>query len=284
MPAGTGGGTIANAGTFTTLAGTVSATIGAVLDNNSGGVVETQAGTLSLAGGGSSGGLFQVAAGTTLQFAQQGYTITSGYFMGSGTIDNETQLTLAEAMSFLQTFDNEGTLEAQTGTVYLSGGGSSASGSTFTSDSGAELVFGQDTYTLAGGTTLSGPGAFQVAGGQVVVTGTVTGTQGMSLTLAGGTLQLTSTGVLQIAAFTEQSGGTLEIDLGASSYGTLDVQGVAALAGALDVVLAGYNPQPGDNLPLIDYNSYTGSFGSVTVPSGLDYAYNTNNFSVSDPS
>jgi hypothetical protein len=87
-----------------------------------------------------------------------------------------------------------------------------------------------------------------------------------------------------VGAFTELAGATLEVDLGATSYGTLDVQGVAALAGALDVVLTGYNPLPGDSLPILAYGSYTGSFGSVTVPSGLDYAYNTTNFSVDDPS
>ena len=95
---------------------------------------------------------------------------------------------------------------------------------------------------------------------------------------------MTDTGSLQVGSFTEQAGGTLEVDLGASSYGVLDVQGVAALAGALDVVLTGYEPKAGDNLPILNYASHTGSFGSVNVPSGLDYVYNATNFSVYDPS
>jgi len=62
-------------------------------------------------------------------------------------------------------FNNEGTVEATSGTLQFTGGGSGKSG-TWTAASGAAMTFTGGSYVLAGD-TWSGDGAFSVAGAGV---------------------------------------------------------------------------------------------------------------------
>ena len=75
-------GAFINAGLFKKSAGTGTTTVQWTLNNT--GMVDVQSGTLSLTGGGTSPGVFNVAAGATLAFAT--HTLTNATFINAGTI------------------------------------------------------------------------------------------------------------------------------------------------------------------------------------------------------
>src|ERR1019366_3875657 len=71
--------------------------------------------------------------------------------------------------------DNSGTVQAQTGTIYISTGGNL--GGTFQADSGAAINFNGGTYTLSSPPNFQGPGTVQFTGGYLTLnafTGTFT--------------------------------------------------------------------------------------------------------------
>jgi len=72
--------------------------------------------------------------------------------------------------------------------------------------------------------------------------------------------------------FTQQSGGTLEIELGGTTPGTdydvLDVIGKATLVGTLDVKLInGFSPKAADTFQIINFGSQSGCFETINLPS-----------------
>ncbi len=77
-------------------------------------------------------------------------------------------------------FDNTGLVDAQTGTLDLAVGGIHSGG--FQASAGAGVRFSGGIHTLGDGTSLSGPGNIQWAGGTLSLVGTTTGT-----TIAAGT-------------------------------------------------------------------------------------------------
>jgi hypothetical protein len=84
-----------------------------------------------------------------------------------------------------------------------------------------------------------------------------------------GTLAITEGGSIEVAsAYQQATNGTLRLSLGSlSSYGSLQVNGSAALAGNLLVTLAGgFEPAPGDQFLLVDAGSIAGQFASVQLP------------------
>jgi len=137
-------------------------------------------------------------------------------------------------------------------------------------------VGGTGTYKFAGGTLSteslekrSGTGVFDWTGGTLKATSVK-----FSVTNAGGTLNPgRSIGTTTIEGdYTQQSTGTLKIEIGGISIGEYDklvVQETLTLGGNLIIEFAdGYTPTENDSWDFIDWNSLTGTFSSITFPEG----------------
>jgi T5SS/PEP-CTERM-associated repeat protein len=96
-----------------------------------------------------------------------------------------------------------------------------------------------------------------------------------------------STGVLQfMGSYTQQSGGTLEIELGGLAPGAqhdfLDVQGNVVLGGHLSLsVVNGFVPAAADTLAVLDASSVAGAFANVANGQRLTTADGLGSFLVS---
>ena len=142
----------------------------------------------------------------------------------------------------------------------------------------------QGDYNLSGGTldlmdgTLSagfGTAAFNFTGGTLKNAATIN--LGQAFVQSGGTLAPgSSPGTTTIVGgYTLGSSGTLAIELSGTAQGTgfdfVDVVGDLDLAGTLDVSLIdGFNPFFGDRFDILDWDTLTGTFDSVVLPTLTD--------------
>jgi hypothetical protein len=183
---GGGTGTFNNHGTFTKSAGTgTTAFTGVAFNNAATGVVNASSGTISLAGGGTQSGAFNIAAGATLRFggthsigstATFSDVATSTLEFASGTATVTPALTLA------------GTLKVSGGTATMNGGASVAN-------------------LLITNGTLNGPGNIAVNGTMTWSNGTISGANSATDTLtAHGPV------IIDQTAFHDLSGRTLTIN------------------------------------------------------------------------
>ncbi len=142
-----------NRGTITWTGGRIIGDSSPVLNNLAGAVFDNQTDTT----------LFQSNDGTVKTFNNSG-TVKKTAGTGTSTWDG--------------LFNNSGTLNVQTGTIALAGGGSSSG--LFTNATTAVTAFTGGTQVLANGTLFTGAGTNQIAGGTVTVvtngTASVTGT------------------------------------------------------------------------------------------------------------
>ncbi len=140
-------------------------------------------------------------------------------------------------------FNNSGTVDIQSGTLALSGGGTN-SGQFISSASGATLRFSGGTHSLQDTSTISGPGGLSVLGGTLNVLGTVSIG---GLTNAGGTLNfnglppsyvtnltvssgtLTASNIVTVPGTFGWTGGTIGI---AGSPGLIALNGGAGFSGS----------------------------------------------------
>jgi autotransporter-associated beta strand protein len=204
--------------------------------------------------------------------------------------------------------NNGGTMLIQNSSnnsVIVEGTYTQSSGATQVTNS---LLVAQSTYTQSGGTsqidssgTLTVSGAYKQSGGTTQVDGALNVTPGQNLSLTGGQLagsgsigNATSSGTITVTNsggtvkpgdllpnvtvatltingnYTQQSGGTLEIDLGgttAGSYDVLKVSNAASLAGTLNLKLVnGFTLTPGttETFDILQAGSITGNFTSIT--------------------
>ena len=83
-----------------------------------------------------------------------------------------------------------------------------------------------------------------------------------------GTLQVASTGILNIASdYTQAIGGALQIELADSATGKISVSGSAELGGNLKVILSpGFDPTAGDAFNLLSASTILDAFDSVQLP------------------
>jgi uncharacterized repeat protein (TIGR01451 family) len=101
-------------------------------------------------------------------------------------------------------FDNSGTVEAQSGRLWLSGGGDHTGA--FTVTLGATLQFGGGDHTLAGSTTVAGAGEVAFSSGTNYISVAITNLSGL-LTVSGGTLNLNGPATIPAVSL---SGGVLQ--------------------------------------------------------------------------
>jgi hypothetical protein len=120
------------------------------------------------------------------------------------------------------------------------------------------------------GETITGLAPLAIQAGLVVGSGTLVG--GVS---NGGTMLPGGAGLPGLLAinggWNEQTGGAVGIDIDGTTpvtgYDQVSATGFVSLAGALNVSLNGYVPQPGDTFQILSLpGGYTGTFASVNLP------------------
>jgi hypothetical protein len=185
-----GGGTFNNSGTYTkTGASTTTVSSSVVFNNTSSGagtgIVNVNAGTLVLSGGGTSNGTFNLAGGSTLQFGAGTYTFnnvstgaSAGRLLVSGaTLNVNGAFVHAGATEMTSGALNVGTSYAAS-TYQMSGGTVSGPGTLnvagLTNWAGGTMA-GPGTTNANGGIAISGNGAHDLSGGRVLnIAGTAT--------------------------------------------------------------------------------------------------------------
>jgi hypothetical protein len=149
------------------------------------------------------------------------------------------------------TFNNSGTVQANSGTVSF--------GNAFIQNAG---------QTVLNGGNFAFSQAAQLLGGTLTGTGTITGSVSNNAAIGTGS----SPGLLAISGnYTEGANAHLAIKLGGSLAGTnydqLSIGGSAALAGTLDVSYwSGFTPAAGSFFTVLACNARTGGFSAITAP------------------
>ncbi|MBI2297123.1 MAG: hypothetical protein HYU76_14055 [Betaproteobacteria bacterium] len=215
-----GSGTVNNAGTLNQNGtGTRSISSGVTFNNQAGGVVNVNAGTLEIDGGGTDSGLYDVDVSTVLQFGGGTRTLGAGSNItgaGNVTVSGGT-VTVNGAYGIAAT----GSTSITGGTLNLSTGGALSFASTLSLSSGAlggssnlalngfnwsgGIVSGSGSFTTNGTSTLSGNVAHTLDSRTWTNAGTVNVNDG-SLDLNGAT-----------AVFNNQAGATFNMAAGNTS-------------------------------------------------------------------
>jgi hypothetical protein len=161
-------------------------------------------------------------------------------------------------------FYNSGTLDAQTGTISVNGGGSGSGG--FEAEAGATLAFGGD-YEVDG--TLSGEGTNSFTGGAFALNGRLNTAYAVlaGTAVLGGTNgviagQLTWNPSARIGAgsvLTVATNGLVYVDAGGSG-GYVEFSGVLTNAGTIVLTNGG--------IRCLDYSSYGGGYGLLVNAAG----------------
>jgi hypothetical protein len=156
-------------------------------------------------------------------------------------------------------------------------------GGTTTIDAGSILDNTGFTYTQTGSNTTTNVNGtlkaslVDIKGGTLEGSGTITG----SLTEEGGQLNPgNSPGTFNVSGnYTQTAGGTLDIELGTSSFDILAITGTGTFAGALDIFsFGGFTPSDGETFQIINYGSL-GSDGFATPTSFIPNFTFTQDFS-----
>jgi hypothetical protein len=183
----------------------------------------------------------------------------------TGTLTNSSGATL-DLVANSKDVANVGAL-SNSGTVYINGGTAlnvTGTGLKFTQTAGTTTVDG--TLTANGGITFSGGSAFG--------SGTITGKVTSSGTIIAPGDSSTATGILtDKGAYTQNSAGVLDINIGGTTAGTqfdrLTISGAASLNGALNVAeINGFTPTVGQTFDIINFASEAGTFSYCNGHSG----------------
>jgi hypothetical protein len=149
------------------------------------------------------------------------------------------------------TFNNSGTVQANSGTVSF--------GNAFIQNAG---------QTVLNGGNFAFSQAAQLLGGSLTGAGTITGSVSNNAAIGTGA----SPGLLSISGnYTENTSAHLAIKLGGTTTGTnydqLSVGGSAALAGTLDISYwNGFTPSAGNVFTVLAASAVTGGFSAITAP------------------
>jgi hypothetical protein len=241
------GGTMADTGSTSILAGATLSISGAgsrYLDtrtlNNAGGATWIDAGTFTLSNGAIinnlQGGIFR------LQANQSSFGGSGAFNNQAGAMFQKSQSTGTTTMSL--PFNNDGTVELQSGTLVLAGG--STSGGSFTVTAPASLGLDAGTHRLLSGSSVNGTGTVSFTAGRTYIDGgyTISG----STNVTGYSTEVTFSGDAGTGPFTNgtptTTGGTVTIDVGSTfsvtgSYvqasGTTDMIEATLIASAVNI-------------------------------------------------
>jgi hypothetical protein len=243
------GGTMAGTGRTTldgtaTLGGGFFTTIDTRVVDNNGTVVVPSSSNLTF----TNSAVWNNRAGST--FTVQDGAAVNGFFPAAAAFNNAGTFRHsgpAGSSAVGIAFNNTGTVDVQTGTLSLTGGGTDSG--PFTLAPGTTLNVGGGTYTLADGATVGGGGVVQVpfpaglaVGGSVGVDqltasgGTVTANAGATLQLgslvfSSGTI--TGPGTVNVAGAVNWTGGTM------SGPGVTNLNGTSTLSGGFSSKIDG---------------------------------------------
>jgi hypothetical protein len=251
----------------------------------------TLAGSLELGANLTVSGAIQVNAGSlTIDTSKTLYA--GNYGQAGGSVYSTGAINVTGSMRL-----GGGSLDEESGgSSGLTLGAFLQTGGSFTLDNTGFTV-GHD-FQLAGGTGLISSGSGTISGrmlltggtqtlhdlGTITVTGGVQVTEGGTLLLQGGqlTANLTNAGTLSLGSrtspvagdsytingnFTQTSGASLFMDMGASATDSLTVTGTAALDGLFALNLTGgYVPSASATFPMLTYGSRVGGFSALSLP------------------
>jgi hypothetical protein len=221
---------------------------------NNAGTVDVTSGTLSLAGGGSSGGTFSVPLGTTLDLAGGTHNLATGSSVNGAGDASVSGGTVNFAGSY-----------TVTGNTNISGG--SANFNVPTSITGGSLSGG----TLGGSATATVTGSLDWIAGTMSGTGTTAIAPGATLTVSGGGV-VTSTRALNNAGTVNVTGGTLSLAGGDSSGGAFTV----AAGTTLEFNAGTHNLTAGSSVSGAGDVSVSGSTAIVNIAGSYTPTGNTN--------
>src|SRR6185437_15446700 len=153
----------------------------------------------------------------------------SASITNTGTFNGNAGTT---TLNIAVTFNNQGTANAQSGTLQFIAGGSGTSGS-WSAASGTVLAFAAGSFTLTGD-TWSGSGSVAIAGGSVTASN-LTAT-GANASLSGGTLTIPE-GSTTTTAGLSLSGGTLSIAGQLTAASSFVVVGTPTVSGSGSLVV-----------------------------------------------
>lgn len=140
-------------------------------------------------------------------------------------------------------------------------------------DSWRNNISGAGKLTKKGSGTLALGGSNSYSGGTQLVAGTLRADAASAfgqgnVYVGGGTLVCNAPSTVVMAgAYTQLAGTTLQLNLGASGAGRLNVAGVAALDGTLNLSFRpGFAPSAGDTFVVISGGTLTGRFSAINAP------------------
>jgi fibronectin-binding autotransporter adhesin len=225
----------AGGGTFLADANTRSTLSGTIIGPGS--LTQTGGGTLILSGTNTYSGGTTIGAGATLQLGNGG---TNGTIVGN-VVDNG-----------VLAFNRSNTLSF--------GGVISGAGSVEQSGSGTTVLSGTNTYS---GGTIMNAGTLTVNNAQALGLGNVV--------VNGGTLGADPQAINVKGNYTQNAGGTLQLQLGGAGpgqYDSLNVSGHAALGGTLQLIsLNGFQPTSTERLTLVSASGgISGKFADLLDP------------------
>jgi outer membrane autotransporter protein len=221
-----------------------------------GGLSKIGSGTLTLTGSNSYSGGTTINAGILAVFADNNLGAPNGGLsFNGGTLENIASFTTARAM----TLNSSGTISTDPGTTLTQTGVISGIGSLTKVGSGTLTLVGTNTYS--GGTVLNA-GTLTVNGPQALGLGNVV--------VNGGTLNADPQPISIKGNYTQNAGGTLELNIGGASpaqHDYLNVTGNASLNGTLRLLNSGYTPNVGDVVRLVQTGGLVaGQFATFANP------------------
>lgn len=184
--------------------------------------------------------------------------IRADFGIGGGSINNDGIMVKSAGSgkaSLGSKVTNRGTLEIKAGTMEFS----TNYGYFYRQTSGQTILNG-------GNMSMATSGPIRIDGGILKGTGTITGNV---VNLAGTTVPGLPAGQMNITGtYTQQSGATLQINLGGAApgqYGRLACTGTVAITGSkLEIILFnGFEPQPGDVFEVLSASTISGTFATV---------------------
>ncbi|MBV8330046.1 MAG: autotransporter domain-containing protein, partial [Verrucomicrobia bacterium] len=288
----TWGGVISGSGALTK---TDTGTLELTSNDSYAGTTTIAAGTLQLGNGGASGSIVgNVTDNGTLAFDRSDIFTYGGVISGTGAVQQIGPGTL------VLTGNNSyaGTTTITAGTLQLGNGGASGSIVGNVTDNGTLAFDRSDAVTFArvisgtgsvqqkgsGTTILSGINTY--TGGTIVNAGTLTVNSAQALGLGdvvvnGGTLNADPRPINVHGNYTQNAGGTLELQVAGANFGQYDflnVGGNAAVGGTLQLISLGFQPTAGDQLTLVTSGgAVTGRFARFGDPFTIGPGLNTIN-------